>query len=55
MDGRPDAEDHEVRASEALGEPVRERRDSDEATSPRARKEGQSETTEQKACGRKPG
>ena len=55
VDGRPDAEDHEVRASEALGEPVRERRDSDEVTSPRAEKKARSETTEQKACGRKLG
>ena len=38
VDGRPDAEEQEVRASEALGEPVREGRDSDEVTSPRAEK-----------------
>ena len=39
VEGRPDAEGHEVRASEALGEPLRERRDSDEVVSPRKRRQ----------------
>ena len=51
VDGRPDAEDHEVRASEALGEPVRERRDSDEVTSPRAEKKAKAKPQSRKRVG----
>ena len=50
-EGRPDAEDHEVRASEALGEPVRERRDSDEVVSPRAEKKAKAKSQCRKRLG----
>ena len=51
VEGRPDAEDHEVRASEALGEPLRERRDSDEVVSPRAEKKAKAKTQSRKRLG----
>ena len=51
MEGRPDAEDHEVRASEALGEPLRERRDSDEVVSPRAEKKAKAKPQSRKRLG----
>ncbi len=51
VEGRPGAEDHEVRASEALGEPVRERRDSDEVTSPRAEKKAKAKSQSRKRLG----
>ena len=49
--GRPDAEEQEVRASEALGEPVRERRDSEEVTSPRAEKKAKAKPQSRKRFG----
>ena len=51
VEGRPDAEGHEVRASEALGEPVRERRDSDEVVSPRAEKKAKAKSQSRKRLG----
>ena len=51
VEGRPDAEDHEVRASEALGEPLRERRDSDEVVSPRAEKKAKAKPQSRKRLG----